>query len=320
MIKTACLKEMPSRFLNRITSRKDCHILPVTLDRKRIYILPTRFGLLFIIILAAMLAGSINYNNNLGFLLTFFLGSMMLVSLFHTHKNLKGIRIISVRTKPVFAGQNAVFEFLVRVSGYSRQAVLFGFEKSETIITDLSRQADNTVWVPVQTKNRGVIKPGVIRIKTCYPLGLFVSWSILDPEINGIVYPLPIPGFFHLTGEHAAGHENGKKEGPGVDDFYGLRAYQPGDPLQRVSWKTFSRGQGLYTKTFVGQFGTEVLFDWDSIKINDTEKKLSVLCHGILDACRRKMTYGLKLPGKTIPPGKGESHKSRCLKVLALFT
>ena len=44
--------------------------LPHTLRRNHIYILPSRMGLLFLLVLVAMLLASINYNNNLGLLLT----------------------------------------------------------------------------------------------------------------------------------------------------------------------------------------------------------------------------------------------------------
>jgi hypothetical protein len=44
--------------------------LPVTLDRRRIYIVPTRAGMGFAVLLAAMLVGALNYQNNAALLLT----------------------------------------------------------------------------------------------------------------------------------------------------------------------------------------------------------------------------------------------------------
>jgi len=43
--------------------------LPQRLDRHRIYVLPTRFGLFVAVLLAAMLLGALNYNNNPALLL-----------------------------------------------------------------------------------------------------------------------------------------------------------------------------------------------------------------------------------------------------------
>ena len=44
--------------------------LPIRLDRRRIYIVPTRAGFGFGILLATMLVGALNYQNNAALLLT----------------------------------------------------------------------------------------------------------------------------------------------------------------------------------------------------------------------------------------------------------
>ncbi|MGD8886577.1 MAG: DUF58 domain-containing protein, partial [Gammaproteobacteria bacterium] len=56
---------------------------PVDLTQRRIFILPTRQGILFAIVLVIMLIGSINYNNSLGYLLTFLLASVAVVSILY---------------------------------------------------------------------------------------------------------------------------------------------------------------------------------------------------------------------------------------------
>lgn len=299
--------------------KKKSATLPVTLGQKHIYILPNWYGLLFLLILFGMLIGSANYNNNLGFLLTFLLGGMMLVGLFHTHKNVKGLRIISAKADPVFSGDTAVLECLVRASGHDRKAVSFCIKNEEAIMKDISIHTDNVINIPFAARKRGVFRPGPLQIKTTFPLGLYLSWSVVYPGKTCIVYPAPSPGPVYLTDDKTNDHDNGETIGSGVEDFQELRGYQPGDSLQRVSWKTYSRGQGLYTKTFTAQFGSDSFFDWERIKISDAEKKLSAICYGVLQAHRQKKLYGLKLPGQTIPQGKGESHKHRCLKALALY-
>lgn len=46
------------------------------LTSRRVYILPTGVGLMFGLMTFAMLLGSMNYNNNLSFVLTFILGGV----------------------------------------------------------------------------------------------------------------------------------------------------------------------------------------------------------------------------------------------------
>jgi uncharacterized protein (DUF58 family) len=293
--------------------------LPLTLRRKRVYILPTRNGVLFMIILFGMLLGSVNHNNNLGFLLTFLLSGMAFNSMFYTYRNLLGVRVLSVATAPVFAGEDAVFEFLVRVDGASRAAVAFGFAEETITIVNLDENSDNRVRVVKSTEIRGKIDPGSLVIATMYPFGFFRAWSPLELNLESLVYPRPVAAPLITTDDGAM--DNGEKtvQKPGVDDFMGLKPYQPGDSLQQVAWKAYSRGQGLLTKAFAVQAGSSVMLDWKGFKEPEVERKISMLCDMVLKAHRRQMIYGLRLPGVVVEPDRSESHKRNCLKALALF-
>ncbi len=293
--------------------------LPLTLQRRRIYILPTSYGLLFIITLAGMLMGSVNYNNNLGFLLTFLLGSMAFVSMIHTYKNHLGIQLVSARAAPVFAGDRATFEVIVRTIQGRKLAIDFGFKEEAPVQKDLPADADVKIELRHSARERGYVLPGPLIVATRYPLGLFRSWSLLYLDVKCLVYPRPLPAPFQPTAETGAGDGDADSDIPGADDFQGLRSYQPGDSLHQISWKAYSRGQGLFTKTFTAQTGAAVLLDWDRTPGRDVEKKLSRLCDMALKAHGRRIAYGLNLPGRTIAPDVGHIHKHRCLKALALF-
>lgn len=294
--------------------------LPYTLTRKRIYILPTRYGLFFLVVLLGMLMGSVNYENNVGFLLTFLLGGMAFISIFHTYKNMAGIRILSSNSEPAFAGENAKFCFNTGADFADRAAIVFHLEAGQDICQDIFISKDNTFTIPVPTEKRGILKPGLLKIYSTFPLGLFYAWSNLNLDLKSIVYPKPVPGPM-IFSEHGSleALEQGKSIVSGVDDFEGLKIYQPGDSLKHISWKAYSKGQGLLTKSFVGQTGSSVFFDWDAFEQSGTEQKLSRLCHMIIKADRLKINYGLKLPGRIIDSGKDSAHKHSCLKELALF-
>jgi hypothetical protein len=62
-----------------------------------------------------------------------------------------------------------------------------------------------------------------------------------------------------------------------------------------------------------------VILDFDRVEIAGTEEKLSRLCDMVLKAHNMNIAYGLRLPGRTIAPDKGEQHKHQCLKALAMF-
>ncbi len=311
---------MKWKFLQRRIKTDSPVPLPHRLVRRMIYILPTRHGLVFLVILFAMLIGSVNYNNNLGFLLTFLLGSMAFVSILHTFRNLSGIMIAAVKGQPVFAGNNASIELVIRVPEHARMAVSFKFAQGQYQRQNLETANDNCITITVPTSQRGRLNPGRLTVFSRYPLGLFYAWSPFTLQADCIVYPQPMPTpFITANGDVGETEQNTPRPKPGVDDFEGLRLYQPGDPLQRISWKAYSRGLGLMTKHFVGATGASPLLDWDMFQTKNTEKRLSMLSYLVLQIHRMNITYSLRLPGVEIAPAKGATHKHKCLKMLALY-
>lgn len=302
-----------------IRGRREIY-LPHRLDRRRLYILPTRYGLLFIVLLTAMLIGSTNYNNNLGFLLTFMLGSMGLIALVHTYLNLVGIRIMSIGARPVFAGQTVRFDIRVRAGKRNRVGIRFSFPQgASTDAERLPAAGDETVQIPLPALRRGFLRPGPLRISTLFPTGLFVAWYEFRTDAACPVYPHPLTARVNSVMQMAGNGEQEDVGGKGVDDFEGLKPYQPGDPLRHISWKAYAKGKGLYSKSFSGLTGSVRMIDWDELVEKDMEKRLSILCGLVLKAHGEKQEYGLKLPGSFIEPAWSDAHKHKCLLALAIF-
>jgi uncharacterized protein (DUF58 family) len=293
--------------------------LPVTLRWNQLRIRPTRNGFIYIFLVLSMLLGSINYNNNLGFLLTFLLGSIAFVSIATTYKNIAGLTIRSSSSRPLFAGGQAVFEFIIPGEAANKAGVKFAFENETSASYDLATEMENHIQVFARAASRGILQPGPLSVYSEYPLGLFRVGSQIDLNLECIVYPKPLAGNMKTRNERSAAGADIKFKGPGSDDFKGLKNYSPGDPVQRISWRASSRGQGLFTKAFDGHYGSIVSLDWHTIKAHDAEQRLSLLCHMVLQADQEGLIYGLTLPGSSLAPGKGQAHRNSCLKALALF-
>ncbi len=292
--------------------------VPVTLGLRNIYILPTGYGILYLTVVGAMLIGSINYNNNLGFLLTFLLGSLALTALLHTYGMLYGLAIESASAAPVFAGEPASVVIDLGRIDRPRTGIRWFFRPARTTATDLAPGHAVLVRVQATTERRGVFAPGWLRIVCDYPLGLFKAWARIDPDVHCLVYARPVNAPLRVAVHPGGGSQTGAaKAATGGDDFQGLSAYQPGDPPGRIHWQAYSRGQGLHTKRFGGAAGRHLLLDMARIPGDDLERKLGVLCHHVLQAHRRRQSYGLRLPGLTLPVGSGRAHRERCLRTLA---
>ena len=295
--------------------------LPYSLSGRKLYILPTRQGLFFLIVLLVMLLGSLNYNNNPGFLFTFLLGSMALISMLHTHKNLSGIVIVSASAKPVFAKDTIRLQITIRPTGIKHPLMVFCFSGEEAVEVTLNGKRDHTIEVPIRTNTRGIYHPPPLTVSTRYPFGLFRAWSKPELNIETIVYPEAVACTYSAAIEFSGRENDGRIETAGVEDFKELRSYNPGDSLNRVSWKSLSKGRGLLTKEFIGYTGASIIIDWNEIHGTDPERRLSCLCDMVLKAHNMNHSYGLRLPGKYIEPGEAKDalHRQKCLMALALF-
>lgn len=291
---------------------------PVVLTRRRIYILPTRHGLLFGVLLVTMLIGSINYNLSLGYMLTFLLGGIAVTGIFHTYKNLQGIKIADGGASPSFAGDAAVFHLEFTAPG-ARLAINARLKNSEPVLFDLKDTDSTRVSVSVPARQRGLLRPGRFTLFTVFPLGLFRAWSYVQFEHAAIVYPTPAdtPFEFNTAGVNGVASRSNTRDGS--DDFAGLRTWNPGDSPKQIAWKVAARSDELVTKRFSSAEGGTVILDWDQFSNMDVESRLSLLTRWVLDAEQLNLRYGLRIPGITIKPDNGSLHRHRCLEALALF-
>lgn len=290
-----------------------------TAENRSVSLSPNRYGTIFIITLVAMTAGAGNYNSNMAFAFTFLLGAIVLVSLGYTYRNLSGIQIRSISAQGVFAGENAKFVLHVHNPGNLKYSVKFELSREAYLVENLPEN-DSRIHIEIKRPVRGILRFRMLTIQTTYPLGLLQAKKRIPVDTACVVYPCPAYGF-PLPSETAgtgAAHKK-MKQVPGADDFHELKTYQPGDSPRHISWKAYSGGQGLFTKTFVAAAGASIIADWHQIKEADTEAKLSRLCGMIMKAHRTGLRYGLKLPGKSIAPAIGKAHLHSCLKQLAIY-
>ena len=291
----------------------------VRLGYRRIYILPSRAGVGFAAMLAAMWLGSVNYSNSLGYLLTFLLAGVAFAAMHHTFRNLVGLTVAGGGSEPVFAG--GVARFRVRLSdpaGRARWAIRLERDGVETV-TDVPAGESGWLTLEVAAPRRGWLRPGRFALQTGFPTGLFRAWSWLAPDWSALVYPRPEAGAVPAP-EAFAARERGGLYGDGDEDFRGLRRYQAGDPPRHLAWRLLARGQELHTKQFAGHAPSRVWLDWQALAGMDPEARIARLTRWVLDAERAGRAYGLRLPGTEVAPGQGPDHRHQCLQALALLT
>src|ERR1700761_4568768 len=95
------------RMARWIRKRQGLDALPLALSRRRLYILPTRVGMGFTLLLALMLVAGLNYANSTALFLTFLLAGFTLVTMHQCHRNLQGAQLLAAAAEPTFATRNA---------------------------------------------------------------------------------------------------------------------------------------------------------------------------------------------------------------------
>jgi uncharacterized protein (DUF58 family) len=292
---------------------------PFTIVNRRIYILPTRLGLMFASIVFAMALGGMNYGNNLALMLAFMLTGIGFVAMHHCHRNLAGLQIRGVANEPVFAGQLAHLQLAIENnSSQSRFAIVAEASNHESIPLTVDASGNGTLTLHQPSTTRGWLSIKRLSISTRYPFGLFRAWTVLHLELNCLIYPKP--SNHHSTPPPATLDSRSAIDlRRGDDEYSSLREFHAGDSPHRIAWKAYARSDELLVKQYAGAAATAYVLDWDTLQGMDTESRLSQLCRWIVDAHQNGIAYGIKIPGLQLPPQISETHRQQCLKALALF-
>lgn len=309
-------RDARARFIDR---RTPVRALPLAVSRRRLYILPTRSGVLFALLLVVMLLGATNYQNSLAFALTFWLGAIALVSMHHAHANLVGVRITGATAAPVFAGDVMHFEItLDHVTGRARRALRVnadGAAPGERV--DIEPGESQSLRITCAADRRGRLACPRLRFESVYPIGLFRAWSWLQPDVQALVYPRSAGGD-RLPASSGGEQSVQQLSAGGHDEFLGHRPYLHGDSPRRMDWKASARSDDLLVREYAEPRSQTLWLDESGAGAGDRETRLAQLTRWVLLADRAGMVYGLRVGDQQIGPDSGPNHRLACLRALAL--
>ncbi len=290
----------------------------LVLNQRRVYIVPSKQGFGFALVLALMLLGDINYNLSLGYVLTFLLATMAGMTMLYAFRNLAQLEIRAGYVEPVFAGEQARFVFHFNNPGtLARYQIHLHDDEQHHTVFDLPAQHSTPVEIAIPATQRGWLDSGRLTLYTHFPLGLFYAWTYIHFDVRCLVYPKPAAP--QALPASSAQDGIGKVLAAGDEDFSGLRNYVAGDAMPRIAWKALAREQGLQVKQFSAQQGRELWLDWSQLPNIAPERKLELLARWVLDADAQGLMYGLRLPDGEIAPQHNPAQRTECLRRLALF-
>ena len=293
--------------------------LPLALVRRRLYILPTRTGIGFTVLVLAMVVAGLNYGNSLALLIAFVLGGFALVAMNLCHRNLLGLRVIGVNAEPAFAGCFASLEIeLHNPSAETRHGLLCEGLGAAAPLPAVDAQGTARVRLRVPTATRGVLRLDRIQVSSRFPFGLFRAWTWIHLPIELAVFPAP-------QGRQAPPPAPGSlaqaqpQRSAGGDEWRDLRNFRDGDSPRQVAWKAYARGLPMMVKEYAGGARETLRFEFAAIAEPDVERRLCQLSRWIVDAEARGARYAVLMPGVVFAESRGSQHQRRCLESLARY-
>ena len=295
-----------SAYLNKRQPAADS----VTLVQKLIFILPTRYGWWFLLLITLLYLMGTNYQNNLILLLSYLMLSVFLLSIVLSYQNLSGLTLQCSAAAEGFAGERIPVQLNIKSNKphFMLQISLLS-ETDAVLLTELS----STVTLGVNTNKRGRFNLPRIKITSQYPLGLWRAWSYIALQQQHWVYPTP-------DGEKATLQPSDVTSGSNrTENGDSLSAYRSGESVRHLIWKRLARDP--FNPVVRQQQHAVTEPDWvvvPALSGEALELALRRACQQLLQLERSQHQYGIKLPGTTIAQSSGPLHLQRCLQELAL--
>src|SRR5882757_5623530 len=156
------------RMARWIRKRQGADSLPITLARRRLYILPTRTGIGFGMLLLLMLIAGLNYANSIALFLTFLLTGFTLVTMHQCHRNLLGAQLVTATAQPTFAHRSGTLSLTFEnSSGSPRFQIAAGVGELPTITAaDVPANGFGKIEIPVPAAKRGIVRVDRLHLVT----------------------------------------------------------------------------------------------------------------------------------------------------------
>ena len=139
-----------------------------------------------------LLLASINYQLNLGYILTFLLAGSGVVSMHITHGTLRGLTLHLRPVAPAFAGAAAVLDIVISSPGKERYGLglrLLDAPNATLAWTNIPAGGQAIAHVSFVPATRGLHDVPTLSVETRFPLGLFRAWTVWRPAARLLVYP-----------------------------------------------------------------------------------------------------------------------------------
>ncbi len=294
----------------------------ITFTQRTVYIVPSRGGFLYALVVLILLLAAINEQLNLAYALAFLLGGVGLSSMSLTHANLRGLSLTLGTTHSVHAGETLHVPVVLDASDLKNGR--FGLLLNEQVNCEVAAGQCATFEVMVPTQQRGWVSLQRWPIQNTYPVGLFKAWGYWKASPAILIWPALDPVAPPLPGANDGNQEHLFKTSTQPEQQDEIREWQRGDALRSVIWKKSATRIACGLTPVVRQNSASsspsVWIDWEMTVGLSSEARLSRLATWLVRAETQSLhIYGLRMPGCTIACSQGQAHLTHCLDTLAAW-
>jgi len=284
----------------------------------------TTTGVLAIALVLAAGVVAVNSGNNLLYLVVASLLAALALSGLLGHHNLRRVELRLIAPDESWAGRPVTVRAELTNRRQRLPAFLLalgetpGIPAGTVLEIPPGQQAEVTLAITFAT--RGVQPWPVLAVTSEFPFGLIRRGGLVRSPGRCLVYPSPLAVPWEIAEAAEREGELTTRRDPGVGgDYRGLRDYAPGDSLSRVHWPSWLRLRRLHSKQFESEGAPPAVYRFETMPGAGTEERLGQLAWLVRAGLRRGRSVGLVLPGLSIPPGTGVTHRRRLLSALARF-
>lgn len=292
------------------------------INRRKLYILPTRVGWYFVLILFALFAIAVKFDNQPAFVMLFMLVSVGMITMVYTHNNVIGLEMDVQPPSNIFCGESAIFPIIIKNNSQKPRHAIWLLSGGFNQLASLDANEQRSFELKKPSTQRGYLQCEPTNVSSQFPIGIFFCWSKrFTPEQRCLVYPQPLNLIAHPDSADQSGKQQAKisiqRDGA---DYAGMKNYQPGDRLRDIHWPSLAKTNKLISIQHEQQNNSSINLSWFSLPANlSVEDKLSQLCFWVIEAEQNTTQYQLEMPNQTIEYNRGLSHYHECLTVLALW-
>ena len=276
------------------------------LGHRSLYIIPSRFGALWIAAAGLLLLVAIQTGSNSTLLLAFVMLGLMLLAMFLTHDTLQGLTLRCDQPSPAFAGEPA--DYLLRLeSSTTRPKCSLRVQGHPVVVCDRIAAGTTTLSLSWVAEHRGWQLPPPVQIETIAPLGLFICWGRWQPQQPQLIWPRRRSGPVAET--------QPPRSIDGLEEWQDLRPVREGERPALVDWASAARGRPLHSKLFNNSEEPEVILaPAPGVALEVAREHLA---DRIWRLHHSGASYGLKIQAISLPPSRGVRHRDACLEALA---